>query len=120
MESDACSSRPSTSWNDELTDQVRTLVMQERCVTYRELAEEVGISTGSVHSILTDDLARPEYGSYIMTMHQLTPCNWFTLSWPNITFLWFNRLHTLPTCVLLISGCSPTWKRSWKELDLSH
>ena len=31
--------------------------MQDRHVTIRELVEEVGISTGSVHSILTDDLA---------------------------------------------------------------
>jgi hypothetical protein len=31
--------------------------MQDRRVTVRELAEEVGISTGSVHSILTDDLS---------------------------------------------------------------
>jgi predicted DsbA family dithiol-disulfide isomerase len=31
--------------------------MQDRRVTVRELAEEVGISAGSVHSILTDDLA---------------------------------------------------------------
>jgi len=30
--------------------------MQDRRVTVRELAEEVGISTGSVHSILTDGL----------------------------------------------------------------
>jgi histone-lysine N-methyltransferase SETMAR len=31
--------------------------MQDHCVTVQELAEEVGISTGSVHSILTKDLA---------------------------------------------------------------
>ena len=31
--------------------------MQDRRVTFRELVEEVGIRTGSVHSILTDDLA---------------------------------------------------------------
>ena len=57
MESDARSGRPSTSRNDELIVQVRTLVMQDHRVTVRELVEEVGISTGSVHSILTDDLA---------------------------------------------------------------
>jgi len=56
VESNACSSRPSTSRNDKLIDQVRTLVMQDRRVTVQELAE-VGISTGSVHSILTNDLA---------------------------------------------------------------
>jgi len=42
MESDARSSKPSTSRNDGLID---------RRVTVRELAEEVGISTGSVHSL---------------------------------------------------------------------
>ena len=31
--------------------------MQDRRVTVRELVEKVVISTGSVHSILTDDLA---------------------------------------------------------------
>jgi len=57
VESDTRSSRPSRSRNDELIDQVWTLVMQDCCVTVRELAEEVGRSTGSVHSILTDDVA---------------------------------------------------------------
>jgi hypothetical protein len=33
VESDACSGRPSTSRNDELIDQVRALVMQDRRVT---------------------------------------------------------------------------------------
>jgi predicted trehalose synthase len=36
---------------------VQTLVLQNHCATIREFAEEVGISIGSVHSILTDDLA---------------------------------------------------------------
>ena len=57
VESDARTGRSSTSRNDDLIDQVRTLVMQDRRVTVRELAEEVGISSGLVHSILTDDLA---------------------------------------------------------------
>ena len=34
--------------------------MQDRCVTIRELAEQVGISTGSVHSIFTDDFGHAE------------------------------------------------------------
>jgi len=79
VDSDTRSGRPSTSQNDELIDQVQTLVMQDRHVTVRELAEEVGISTGSVHSILTDDLSMrrvsAKRGSCIMTTHQLFPCN---------------------------------------------
>jgi len=61
-----------------------------------------------------------ECGSCIMTTYQVIPCNWFKLSWPNTTFLWFDRLPTLPTWLLAIIGCSPTWKRSWKGLNLSH
>jgi hypothetical protein len=74
VESEAGSSWPSTSRNDKLTDQVRTFVMQDRRITAREL-EEVGISTGSVHFILIDDLDFQERGSCIMKTHQLIPCN---------------------------------------------
>jgi len=73
VDSDARSGMPSTSRKDELIDQVRTLVMQDHRVTVRELAEEVGISTGSVYSMLTDDLSMPRVsakrGSCIMTTH---------------------------------------------------
>jgi transposase len=48
--------RPSTKQNDNVIDQVRTLVMQDRRITVRELAIEVGVSTGSVHSIMAEDL----------------------------------------------------------------
>ena len=69
MESDARSGRLSTSRNDELIDQVRTLVMQGRRVTVRELVEVVGVS------VLTDDLAMwrvsEKRGTCIMTTHQL-------------------------------------------------
>jgi hypothetical protein len=44
--------RPSTSRNDNVIDQERTLAMQDRRITVLELAIEVGVSTGSVHSIL--------------------------------------------------------------------
>jgi len=75
---DAYSGRPSTSWNDKLIDQVRTLAMQDCRVTVRELAEEVGISTGSVHSILTDDLAMRrvsvKFMLKLLTMEQKQLC----------------------------------------------
>jgi transposase len=48
--------RLSTSRNDNVIDQMRTLVMQDRRITVRELAIEAGVSTGSVHSILAEDL----------------------------------------------------------------
>lgn len=45
-------------------DQVRTLDMQDHRITVQELANEMGVSIGSVHSILTgsvgsDNLAAP-------------------------------------------------------------
>ena len=48
--------RPSTSRNDNVINQVRSLVMQDRRITVWELADEVGVSIGSVHTILTADL----------------------------------------------------------------
>jgi hypothetical protein len=79
VDSDTRSGRQSTSRNDELIDQVRTVVMQDHRVIVRELAEEVGKSAGSVHSILTDDLSMrrvsTKRGNCIMTTHQLIPYN---------------------------------------------
>jgi hypothetical protein len=95
VESDARSGRPSASGNDELIDLVRTLVMQDHRVTVRELAEEVGISTGSVHSILTDDLSMwrlsVKRDSCILTKHQLIPCNWFKTFLAKHNIPWFDR-----------------------------
>ena len=56
MESEPRSGRPCTSRNEEVKDQVREEVLNDRRVTVREIAVEVEISTGSIHSILTEDL----------------------------------------------------------------
>ena len=56
VESDPRSGRPSTSRNVEVMDQVREKVLEDRRLTVQEIVTEVGISTGSVHSILTEDL----------------------------------------------------------------
>lgn len=50
LESDLQSSRPSTGRNDDVTNQVLTLALQEHAV-------KVGLSTGSVYSILCEGLA---------------------------------------------------------------
>nr|XP_050038879.1 uncharacterized protein LOC126536027 [Dermacentor andersoni] len=49
--------RPSTCRNDQGIAKVNAVVMQDRRVTMREIAEEVGISTFSAHSIMTKNLA---------------------------------------------------------------
>ncbi|PNF43587.1 hypothetical protein B7P43_G03209 [Cryptotermes secundus] len=56
VDSEPRSGRPSTSRNENVIEQVRTLVMEDRCITVRKLANETGVSIGSVHSILTEDL----------------------------------------------------------------
>ncbi|XP_075738867.1 protein GVQW3-like [Rhipicephalus microplus] len=48
---------PSTCPNDQIIAEVNAVVMRDRCVTTREIAEEVGINTFSAHSIMTEDLA---------------------------------------------------------------
>jgi len=48
--------RPSTSRNDNVIKEVQTLAMQDHRITVRELTDEVGVSIGSVHTILTADL----------------------------------------------------------------
>jgi hypothetical protein len=79
VDSDGRSGRPSTNGNNGLVDKVRTLVMQHHRVTVRELAEEVSVSTGLVHSILTDGLfmrrVSVKRGNCIITTHQLIPSN---------------------------------------------
>ena len=57
VESKPRSGRPSTSRNEEFIAKVRRIVFKYRRITINEIAGEVGISTGSAHSILTEDLA---------------------------------------------------------------
>jgi AraC-like DNA-binding protein len=55
-DSDQRSGRPSTSWNANVIENVHSLILEDRRLTVREIADEVGISTGSAHSIVTEDL----------------------------------------------------------------
>ena len=56
LESEALSGRPSTSQNEEVIEKVCQIVMEDCRLTLRKIVEEVRISRGSVHSILTEDL----------------------------------------------------------------
>jgi hypothetical protein len=56
VDSDQRSGRPSTSRNANVIENVHSLILECRCLTVREIADEGGISTGSAHSILTEDL----------------------------------------------------------------
>lgn len=48
--------RPMTSINDQNIEQVKDLVLKNRRLTIRDLAEAVNISIGSVQAILSDSL----------------------------------------------------------------
>jgi len=46
--------RPSTSTDDDHVEKVRAVIRGNRRLTIREVADEVGISIGSCHQILTE------------------------------------------------------------------
>ncbi|VEN45832.1 unnamed protein product [Callosobruchus maculatus] len=53
--------RPSTSTTDENIDKVKKIVLANRRITVREVAEDLNISIGSCHSILTNDLGAAKF-----------------------------------------------------------
>ncbi|PNF43072.1 hypothetical protein B7P43_G02720 [Cryptotermes secundus] len=56
LEDDQRSGRPSTSRTEEMIGKVRQLIRCDRRMTIAELEQEVGVSHGSIHAILFDDL----------------------------------------------------------------
>jgi transposase len=48
--------RPSTSTDDDHIERVRAVIRGNRRLTVQEVADEVGISIGSCHQILTEKL----------------------------------------------------------------
>jgi len=56
IDEDPRSGRPSTSTDDLHIDEVRDLIIQNCCLSIREIAEDVGISFGSFQAILTEKL----------------------------------------------------------------
>ena len=57
VESEPPSDRQSTCRNEQVIAKVNAEVMRDRLLTIRDIAEEVGLSTLSAHSIVTEDLA---------------------------------------------------------------
>jgi predicted DNA-binding protein YlxM (UPF0122 family) len=45
-----------TSRNANVIENVRSLILEDRRLTVQEIADEVGMSIGSAHSIVTEDL----------------------------------------------------------------
>jgi hypothetical protein len=55
-DSDQRSRRPSTSRNADVINKVQTLIMEDRLLIVREVADAVGISRDSANTILTEEL----------------------------------------------------------------
>ena len=56
VEDDERPGRPSTSIADENVDKVKEMIMNDRRITIRKVADDVGISIGSCHEIFSDFL----------------------------------------------------------------
>ena len=56
VEDDERPERPSTSTTDENVEKVKEMVMNDRRITIREVADDVGISIGSCHEIFSNVL----------------------------------------------------------------
>ena len=57
VESDKRSGRPCKNRNELMIDKVRSDMLDNRKTTIRELSDELGLSFGSVQSVLTEDLS---------------------------------------------------------------
>ena len=56
VEDDERPGRPSTSTTDKTVEKVKEMVMNDRRITIREVADDVGISIGSCHEIFSNVL----------------------------------------------------------------
>ena len=78
VEDDERSGRPSTSTDDPHIDEINTLVRANRPLTVREFVEECGISVGSCHHILTEELkihrVAAKFVPRLMTSDQQAHC----------------------------------------------
>jgi hypothetical protein len=56
VEDHPCSGRPSASTDDDSIERARAVIRSNRLLTVRDVADECGISVGSCHTILTEEL----------------------------------------------------------------
>ncbi|PNF14585.1 hypothetical protein B7P43_G13275, partial [Cryptotermes secundus] len=57
------SSWPRTSWSDNMVERVEKVVLEDRRLSVENIASKVGISVGSVHTILHEDLRMQKVSS---------------------------------------------------------
>ena len=69
MENKAHSGWPFTSRKEKVIEKVCQIVMEDHHLTFREIVEEVGITRGSVYSILTEGLCiRKAFAKFILKL----------------------------------------------------
>ena len=89
MNDDARPGRPSTSTTNENIEAVKKLVMKNRRITIREVAEDVGISVGSCHAIISNILGlkrvTAKFVPKLLTFDLLTRHCLFGIFWPKRT-----------------------------------
>jgi len=76
IEEDPKSGRPSTSMDDNHVEEVLVVIRQNRRLTVREVAEEVGNCKSLCHTILTEKLKMPRVAAKfvprLLTRHSLS------------------------------------------------
>ena len=55
-EDDPQSGRPKTSTTDEQADAIHRIVLNDRCPTVQQIGKSIGMSSSSVHTVLTEIL----------------------------------------------------------------
>ena len=79
IEDDPKSGRPSTSMDDDHDEKVLAVIRQNRHLTVREVAEEVGIRKNLCHLILTDKLkmrrVAEDFVPRLLTCTKREPCH---------------------------------------------
>ena len=89
MNDDARPGRPSTSTTNENTEAVKKIVMENRRITIRNFAEDVGISVGSCDAISLDILGLKrvavKFVPKLLNFDLLTRHCLFVIFWPKTT-----------------------------------
>ena len=106
------SGRPATVTNPEIVQNVAAMIQEDRRLTTRQIAETIGISHGSAHTILTEELGKRKVCSkfvpHLLTEEQKVVR--VTLSTSHLQRHQREGNHFLQRIV----ACDETWAHSWE------
>jgi hypothetical protein len=122
VDDDPHSGRPSTSKTDDNVAKVCEVIHSNRCLTVREVAEELSISKTVCHEILTENLGMhriaAKFVPRLLTDDQKQNRADMS-SWPNTRRLSFHSLCTLQILHQLTSFCFQSSNQRRKSAVLS-